>query len=242
MIYLKSCWRFSSITKCRALYIFFYCSFSFCLYSSTEDQIKIIQKTAEDYIISHINIPESKERIKVKASNIRWRSFITNCSSPLIPSSPSLNFSTRNITVLIQCKEDNWKIYVPVQITRFIPQIIMTSSLNTGQIIKPDHITIRMTDLYYFHRQGVSSLEEVIGAKVKRNLYIGDFLEINDVCIVCRNDIVTIKAIMKGITITDKGIALKDGHNGEKIKVKNKKSKQIIEGIITGSGEVTVQI
>lgn len=97
-----------------------------------------------------------------------------------------------------------------------------------------------MVDLQRFRRQGFSNIDAVIGAKTKKNLRAGEVIESNDICVVCRNETVTIKAVKSGMTITTKGTALTDGSHGEQIRVKNTKSNRIIEGRVTGISEVTV--
>ena len=74
----------------------------------------------------------------------------------------------------------------------------------------------------------------------KKNLHSGEIIEDRHICVVCRNETVTIKAIKFGMLITTKGVALTDGSHGEQIKVKNIKSNRIISGQVTGISEVTV--
>ncbi|CSB03551.1 flagellar basal body P-ring biosynthesis protein FlgA [Vibrio cholerae] len=80
----------------------------------------------------------------------------------------------------------------------------------------------------------------MIGAKIKKNIRVGDVIEQNDVCIVCRNESVVIRAGKSGMSITTKGTAMSDGVVGEQIKVKNDKSNRIIDAQVSGVGEVTV--
>ncbi len=70
---------------------------------------------------------------------------------------------------------------------------------------------------------------------------MGDAIQGSDICLVCRNDSVLIKAGRSGLNIVTKGTALSDGSlGGEQIRVQNTKSKRIVDGTITGVGEVTV--
>ncbi len=80
----------------------------------------------------------------------------------------------------------------------------------------------------------------MVGAKLKKNMKMGDVIERNDVCVVCRNEKVVIRAVKGEMTISTKGTALTDGANGDQVRVKNDKSQRIIEGIVTGVAEITV--
>ncbi|MGF1696965.1 flagellar basal body P-ring formation protein FlgA [Vibrio lamellibrachiae] len=247
MIYSKSHWYLVTITKCRAFYTF-YCKsicfllvlFSFFAQSATNEQIEAIQQSAENYILNHIERPAGGE-LQVSAANIDSRVFATDCPTPLQTSSSTLNSQSSNITVLVECQEDNWRLYVPVRLTTLGPQVTLASPLNRGQIITANDVTISMVDLHRFRRQGFSSVNMVVGAKVKRNLNVGSVIQDRDICVVCRNETVMIKANKGGMTITTRGTALSDGAAGEQIRVKNTKSNRIIEGRVTGIGEVTVQ-
>ncbi|NOH81315.1 flagellar basal body P-ring formation protein FlgA [Vibrio sp. RE86] len=246
MIYSKASLCSFSITNCRAFYknfrksigfLFFF--FSFSALSASESQIQQIQLTAEEYITTTIEWPVGGT-LEAKAANIDSRIFATDCPVPLSASSSSTNASASNITVLVECLEDNWRVYVPVRLVRTGPQVTLTVPLSRGQIISPSDVTISMVDLQRFRRQGFSSIEAVVGAKAKKNLRVGEIVEDRDICVVCRNETVTIKAVKSGMIITTKGVALTDGSHGEQIRVKNSKSNRIIEGRVSGISEVTV--
>ncbi|MGY3570449.1 flagellar basal body P-ring formation chaperone FlgA [Vibrio paucivorans] len=246
MVYSKTHWYFVTITKCRAIYKNFNHSigfllvfFSFYAQPATIEQIEAIQQAAENYIINNVEAPTGG-KLDATAANIDTRVFATDCPSPLETSSSSLNGSASNITVLVECYDDNWKLYVPVRLTLSGPQVTVASPLSRGQIITNNDVTISMVDLHRSRRQGFSSLNAVVGAKVKRNLNVGNVVETRDICVVCRNETVVIRAVKQGMVITTKGTALTDGAAGEQIRVKNTKSNRIIEGIVTGIAEVTV--
>jgi flagella basal body P-ring formation protein FlgA len=97
-----------------------------------------------------------------------------------------------------------------------------------------------MIELQRFRKEGFSEPSQVVGAKLKRNVRLGDVVERNDICVVCRNEKVTIRAIKSGMTITTQGTSLQDGGTGDQVRVKNDKSQRIIEGIVTGAAEITV--
>jgi flagella basal body P-ring formation protein FlgA len=207
--------------------------------SATENQINLIQSSAEEYILSNIEWPVGGT-LQANAANIDSRIFATDCPSGLMSSSSSTNPSASNITVLVECPNENWRVYVPVKLIKTGPQVTLNSAISRGQIISHNDVTISMVDLQRFRRQGFSSTDAVIGAKAKKNLQAGRIIEERDICVVCRNETVTIKAEKSGMTITTKGVALTDGSHGEQIRVKNSKSNRIIEARVTNISEVTV--
>jgi len=246
MTYSKSYLCSFSITNCRAFYKKFYKSIGFSLFffsfsatSATESQISLIQQAAEEYVTANIESPTGGS-LKVQAASIDSRIFATDCPTGVKTSSTSTNPNASNITVLVECNDDNWRVYVPVRMTRTGPQVTLIGPLSRGQIISSRDVTISMVDLQRYRRQGFSTIDAVVGAKTKKNLRSGEVIEENDICVVCRNETVTIKAVKAGMVITTKGVALTDGSHGEQIRVKNSKSNRIIKGRVTGISEVTV--
>ncbi len=119
MTYPKSYMCSHSITKCRAFYKFFsksigilFIFFSFSALSATQNQIELIQKAAEEYIVSNVEWPVNGT-LEAKASNIDTRVHATDCPEGIAASSSSTNPTSSNITVLIECPSDSWRVYVP---------------------------------------------------------------------------------------------------------------------------------
>lgn len=234
------------ISKCKALYIsldksigFLLFFFSLFLHAATPEELSFIQKAAEDHANSVMTVPEHGS-IVVKASDIDSRIKASLCPSPLETSSTTKGQITSNITVLVACPEDNWRVYVPVRISVSMPLVTTNRSLSRGEIISETDLSLTMIDLDSYRRQGFDSIENLIGAKLKKNVRAGTVIERGDICVVCRNEKVIIKAIKQGMVITTKGTALSDGSLGDQIRVKNDKSSRVIEGVVTGIAEISV--
>ncbi len=237
---------FHSLSKCRVFYRIFSITigfllffFSWAVFSATPEQIAQIQKAAEQHVIEVVDQPAGAQ-LNVNAANIDPRVFATHCPEPLQTSSSSHSGSASNITVLVECPSDNWRIYVPVRLTLSVPAATAVSSLGRGHIITEQDVTISMVDRLSFRRQGFSSLDLLIGAKTKRNIQLGQAITPNDICVVCRNDIVLIRVESGAMNITTRGTALADGNLGEQIRVKNNQSNRIIDARVSGIGEVSV--
>ncbi|AXY01654.1 flagella basal body P-ring formation protein FlgA [Vibrio alfacsensis] len=235
-----------TMTICRAVFIKYAKSigimlsmFSFFVHSATENQLDQIRTAAEQHILSTLEQPAGGE-LSANAANIDPRIKATDCPEPLETSASSTSSTRSNINVLVECVADNWKVYVPVRISASVPMIVSTRQLGRGEIISASDVTTSMIELQRFRKDGFTNYEQVVGSKLKRNVRLGDVVERNDVCVVCRNEKVTIKAIKSGMTITTQGTALQDGSSGDQVRVKNDKSQRIIEGIVTGIAEITV--
>ncbi|MFB1072205.1 flagellar basal body P-ring formation chaperone FlgA [Vibrio diabolicus] len=235
-----------TMTICRALITKYAKSigillsmFSFFVHSASDNQIEQIKTAAEQHILATVDQPDGGE-LSVNAADIDSRIKATDCPVPLDTSASSTSSTRSNINVLVECPSDDWKVYVPVRISVSVPMIVATRTLGRGEIVSASDVTTSMIELQRFRKDGFSNYDQVAGAKLKRNVRLGDVVERNDVCVVCRNEKVTIKAVNSGMTITTQGTALQDGAAGDQVRVKNDKSQRIIEGIVTGIAEITV--
>ncbi|EDL54990.1 MULTISPECIES: flagellar basal body P-ring formation chaperone FlgA [Vibrio] len=213
--------------------------FSVLTHAATPEQIENIQKAAQAHVLNTIEQPIGGE-IVATPGRIDSRVHATDCPSPLLTSSSNTRNTSSNVTVLVECPEDNWRLYVPVRMSISLPLVTATRPLSRGNIVSSDDVTMSMVDKNRFRRQGFTEFDQVVGAKLKKNMNMGDVIERNDVCVVCRNEKVVIRAVKGEMTISTKGTALTDGANGDQVRVKNDKSQRIIEGIVTGVAEITV--
>ncbi|MGR6839089.1 flagellar basal body P-ring formation chaperone FlgA [Aliivibrio wodanis] len=213
--------------------------FSSNLYAATDGQLKIIKQTAESFIQAQIEVPNNGT-LHIEATRIDSRIHATDCPSPLIASLTGRLNSSGNTSVLIECKPDNWKVYVPVKTDLLMPLVTAISSLSRGHTISRHDLTLTLINSRTYRRGGYLSIDELIGSRIKRSVRAGEVIEKNDICMVCRNDSVIIKAIKGNLSIVTKGTALGDGALGDKVNVKNNKSKRIVNGRVISVGEVQV--
>ncbi|KJR32516.1 flagella basal body P-ring formation protein FlgA [Vibrio navarrensis] len=247
MAHSNTCLYSFTISKCRAFFKSYAKSigilltlFSFFAHAATENQIKQIQLAAEEHILANVEQPPGGE-LSVSAANIDSRIKATDCPVALSTSANSDNANRSNINVLVECPSDDWQVYVPVRLSIAIPMVVATRTLARGEIISLGDVKHEMIELQRFRKEGFADSSQVVGAKVKRTVRLGNVIERGDVCVVCRNEKVIIKASQDGMVITTLGTALQDGAAGEQVRVKNDKSQRIIEGIVSGIAEVTVQ-
>lgn len=217
----------------------FFIFFNFQTYAATAEQIEAIQTAAQQHILNTVETPLGAE-LSVKSANIDSRIQATDCPEALHTSASSSNGSASTITVLVECLTDQWKLYVPVKLSLSVPLVTAATPIPRGQIITEHNTTISMVDLLRFRRQGFSLQDSLLGAKTKKNLNLGDVIEQNDICVVCRNESVIIYAQGQGMSISTQGIALNDGIIGEQIKVRNERSKRIIDARVIGVDQVSV--
>ncbi|MDA9557182.1 flagellar basal body P-ring formation chaperone FlgA [Vibrio sp.] len=208
--------------------------------AATTNQIKAIQISAEEYINALIELPPYTQ-VEISASKLDSRIKATDCPTSLVNTHTAKNLNTSRVTVQVSCPADDWSIYVPVKIERLGERVVAASPLKRGQLITQGDVMIMTVSLHHSRQSGVVAIEDVIGTRLKRNVRAGNLVQRQDICIVCKNDSVIIRATKSNLSLTSKGVALSDGQMGESIRVKNSRSQRIIHANVIGIGEVSVR-
>lgn len=218
------------------LLVFFFSTF---VSAAPQNTLNMVQHTAEEYVKTIVDFPP-KGQLTVKAANLDSRLKLTICPEYLESSVPGKQSLTGNVTVLVSCRSESWQVYVPVRIQLLLPRVVATKPLARGVVLSASDLAVQMVETRFQRGVVFEHPQQIIGSKVKRNVNMGDSIQGSDICLVCRNDSVLIKAGRSGLNIVTKGTALSDGSLGEQIRVQNTKSKRVVDGTITGVGEVTV--
>lgn len=213
--------------------------FSTNIWASKQITLDTVQHTAERHVEQLINVPERGE-LKLTAASLDSRLRLSECSEPLNSTIPGKQSLTGNVTVLIRCSPENWQVYVPVRVQLLLPRVVATTPLARGLVLNASHLSVKLVESRFQRGIVFEQPAEIIGSKVKRTVNMGEAVQGNDICLVCRNDAVMIKAGNGGLNIITNGTALSDGALGEQIRVQNTKSKRIVDGTVSAVGEVTV--
>ncbi|WP_279145468.1 flagellar basal body P-ring formation chaperone FlgA [Photobacterium carnosum] len=215
-------------------------NFSINVHATQISQQSIIQQTAADHI-KHSFTPSDFGSVNITAATLDSRLRFPTCSSPLVATTPGKQTLSGNVTVLVRCNSEDWQLYVPVNVQQTLPQVIATTHLGRGALLSAANIKVAMIENRFQRGVSFTDPQQIIGSKVKHTVKAGDVIQANDICLVCRNDSVLIRASQTGLAIVTTGKALSDGAIGDEIRVQNSKSKRIIDGVITAVGEVSVK-
>jgi len=88
----------------------------------------------------------------------------------------------------------------------------------------------------------VNEAQLIVGARTKRALNAGQILTQNDLCLVCKGDVVTIAGVSNGLSVTTQATALQDGTLGDDVKVQNLLSKRVVTAQITAVKRVEIKL
>lgn len=215
-------------------------NFSINVHATSISQQSLIQQTAAEHIKRSLASSDFGS-VNITAATLDSRLRFPTCSSPLVATTPGKQTLSGNVTVLVQCNSEDWQLYVPVNVQQTLPQVIATTHLGRGALLSAANVKVAMVESRFQRGVSFNDPQQIIGSKVKRTVKAGDVIQANDICLVCRNDSVLIRAGQTGLAIVTTGKALSDGAIGDEIRVQNSKSKRIIDGVITAVGEVSVK-
>ncbi|MDX3775684.1 flagellar basal body P-ring formation chaperone FlgA [Chromatiaceae bacterium AAb-1] len=182
---------------------------------------------------------DSETRIQVIPLDNRIGNKI--CQQQLQLSMPQ-GSSQRQSTVQISCPDElSWQLYIQVRISQIILATTLRQNIITGSRLTADTLQQEPRELRFIRGTPVTEPEQVIGARAKRAMSMGQIITLQDLCLVCRGDVVTITVDDNGLSVSATGIAQQDGTLGDTISVVNRQSNRTIKAEVTAVNTVKVK-
>lgn len=165
-----------------------------------------------------------------------------SCTVPL-EFSLSQPMTQRQNTVQIRCsaQQDGWLLYVPVRIDEIVQAVVLQQNIASGSLITADMLTTAQRERRFIRGNLVENAASVIGARTKRALSMGQILTLQDLCLVCKGDVVTMSVSDNGLSVAATGVAQSDGSLGDTISVMNQQSKRAIRAEVIAVNHVRVK-
>ncbi len=133
--------------------------------------------------------------------------------------------------------------YVPVLVKWMADVIVLKQDISARTMLDRSMLSKTRTNIAGLHGHTWSNIQDVVGLKSLRNLHKGSVLVSHYTQrppLIQRGDIVTILAKVAGILVRAEGIALKSGSRGDRMLVKNIRSKQTLQSIVQDAHTVSV--
>ena len=121
--------------------------------------------------------------------------------------------------------------------------VVLTRPLARGEIVRAGDVTIQQRPKSDLQSDAFRDRTAAIGLSVRHPLRAGQPLRANDLTkpqLIQRNEPVVLLYEVPGIVLTARGKAEEAGAAGDIVNVLNAQSKRIIQGVVTGPGQVTV--
>jgi flagella basal body P-ring formation protein FlgA len=231
----------------RVIWLFFSCLglYSVVTQAAGIQSIDSIQQAARQFIAGHTQmVYQQPADISIGKLDSRLR--LSRCSMPLEVYLPTGSRDLGRFTVGVRCVDQKpWSLHVPVTVTIYKKVVVTAESLPRGKILTTDDLKIAKYDKSKLPAGYIDEFGEGVGMELKRQLSNGVPLTasmIRKPKIIKRGQQVAIIARAGGMEVRMTGKALAHGAVGDRILVLNLKSKKKVEGTVTSSGDIRVDI
>lgn len=145
-------------------------------------------------------------------------------------------------TVQIRCSIPRpWQLFISVRFSQQTDAVLSLRNIPLGSQITADMLTTGQADLRLVRGSLIKEPNSVVGARVKRSLSAGQVVTLQDLCLVCKGDIVTISGLNKGLEVKTAGIALMDGILGDQVRVSNRQSNREVVAEVVAVKKVAIK-
>ncbi|MEW4982913.1 MAG: flagellar basal body P-ring formation chaperone FlgA [Cycloclasticus sp.] len=203
-----------------------------------------IKDQAYSYIESKLNSKETEYSIKIH--HIDHRIKLKKCTSAIDINLTQAHVKPGKNTLNIQCSSPvPWRVFMTANVTIFSYALVSKHPLNKGHLIQKSDLALKKIVITGRRTAYLNDTKQAINHVLKRRVNRGDIISVNNLAkqtLIKKGDTISIIAKNNGFQISMKGIALMAGSKGDKIKVKNIKTKKTIQGIVFDTQTVRVNI
>ena len=213
-------------------------------YSNESHPLNDIIKTAHDFILNQTQTEDKDIHVVVGQLDPRLR--LHQCAIPLEAYSQNYERRQGHGTVNVRCNDMKpWSLYVPVSIKYFKEIATLKHAVTRNTILTSEDISLKKININRLSSGYFDDITELEGKVLTQNLTKGAVLTKHHIKLpmaINRGQRVTVIAKNSVIEVRMEGTAMSEGAIGERIKVKNMKTKRIIEGVIINKHLISVNL
>jgi len=203
-----------------------------------------IRSAARQFVGS--NMQEYPQAPQIEVGQLDRRLRLTECGSALETFAPNNRKLVGNVTIGVRCRNPKpWTIYVPVSIRVFDTVVVTERMLARNTVVGKFDIAKEIRDVTSLHGRYMRTLDDALGQLASQHVPINTILLPNmlqEPKLVHRGEQITILATASGVEVRMNGTALADGSAGDRIRVRNNRSKRVVQGTVLRAGEVRVSL
>ena len=203
--------------------------------------IESIQASVMEYLGTQTNLTAEHE---ITVDSLDKRLKLSKCSKPLKVFTSNRVLKTSRVSVGVRCSDEKaWSIYTTAHIRVYKDILVVAHTIPRGTLISRSHLNSERREVSKIRRGYYTDYDQVINKQATRNLAPGTILNagfLKEPKIIRRGEKVTILASSKSFEIKMTGLAMMDGLKGQRIRIKNEKSRRIIEATVIEPGLVSV--
>jgi flagellar basal body P-ring formation protein FlgA len=181
---------------------------------------------------------------KIEFGPLDQRLALAQCSKPLEAFDPPSFRRIGRTSVGVRCTgEPNWSLFLSANIIADLPVVVASHNLAMGSVLQASDLRIERISSDQLNQGYLSSLDQVVGKRLRRDLSQGKSLN-NGMLLIPKavqyGNLVTLVNGTGGLEVRMRGKALGHGSIGDRIAVLNLSSKRKVDGIIRSPDTIEV--
>jgi flagella basal body P-ring formation protein FlgA len=215
------------------------------LYANPTQSLEVLKEKIETYMLNQlagstegkiqVTVEQIDSRLNLKTCNDNHLELFNPYHTPMISTG----------TMGIKCTEEanHWTLYVPVKVVVLKTVLLTKTALKQGRLLNKDDFYQAEMDIQKLRQGYFTNAKDLVGLVCKNDLGPDTVLTPYNIVLeklVHRGEEISIIASSGNMNISVDGIAMGDGALGDIIKVKNAKSKRVIEAQVSGKKKVKV--
>lgn len=188
-------------------------------------------------------ISNVQQECKLSFPGLSQQYNLPNCDGPLQLQNTRQISPGRN-GIAISCQQPSWQQNLSVHLHVYAKVVVLAASTHLGATLSDDNLTLIRHDLGSIGGEFFTDIAAVSGQVLRRAIKPGTVLTPNMLespQLINRGDLLTIKIMREHISIEVQGTALERGKLGERIRVRNNQSNNIVAGRVAAAGVVIVE-
>lgn len=181
-------------------------------------------------------------RLRAEAARLDPRLRLPACAMTPETFDPPGRRGGANVSVGVRCQSGaEWTLYIPVRVEMRAEVLVLGNAAGRGETLRAEHLRLEEHDVAQLNGGWMTSPEDAVGMTLRRPLRPGQVITreaLEAPRLVRRGQRVAVIAGMGGIAVRSEGEALADAAAGERVRVRNLRSRQIVEGLVDDRGQV----
>ncbi len=206
------------------------------------ENLNDIRNTAKIFLEEKTTSADTKD-IELNIGQIDPRLKLKKCNQPLVAFLPQGSKSLGKLSVGIKCNGPvPWKIFLSATKYQFQTVVIANNSLAKGKLISKQDLAYKRVRISNFRKQPAVNSNQVVMTSPRRFIRAGSIIYRNNICMICKGNTVNVSAGSEFFSINLEAEALADASIGERVKLRNSKSRRIFDGMVIGRNKAQVQL
>jgi flagella basal body P-ring formation protein FlgA len=215
-----------------------------CTADNRFESHQTIKQKASAFLATKLDGIGNEYSLQIRPIDQRLK--LKKCPSEIAINLPSNTVKPGRNTLSVSCTSDtSWRVFMSAYVKLFAYVIASKHPLNKGHLIQKNDLVVKKIEVTNVRSSYLTNIALAINKVLKRRVNRGDIISVNNLAkpiLVNKGDTITILAKNNGFQISMKGTALTAGGKGDKIRVKNIRTKRTIQGTVFDKHTVKVNI